>query len=1158
MWALREDVAVDMADVRSPRRYVRAVRHKVDGPENVGVSICNHTSETNSGDAKKPDDTWCVGGFDVFARRTSPLRRKRAPLTPREFDCDALVTRTLEEARGLEKSGSDPERKSERVPLSKLVPGNKSLHQRLSEERATSREETLTHGTPVSSRGVTLSNATADSTPNAHTGPEHSPASSEESTSSFWCAEKRKSEFPEFEQTVRETKYSYETSENERRDARRRHRKRLATIVVAQWRWFSKDALDDLPGKMHHEWRRKKKIVREWRRVAGEESSLAALRAVAAAREKRLKRAVQAFTVRRDEMTHGGTVGLGDDRHVMTDITTTQMEPTSTSFETLNQDSASVLIQFRRWRRYTRNASQIRKRKAQRNAMADARQASRKRTMKRCMVKQWHLFTAKKKARKILKQKIVASVLASVAANGKTRHFTIWRDLIGRLRVGNAIAVARFARHRTVAVSRNAFVNWRDGFVKPRIAVKQFTEGIKRRRNSQLMQKTWTAWFDALPVLKEERNIVTNCWHEWTDCVSQTKWRIGKADTFRAALVEKTKGEFFSEWKFSTKESLRDEKFEFSLRKLLTAQRLEVLRNAFCDGFSTPVQMARNNSKADTQLLRYKSRKALQVWIQFERDQKNKKAKKQNAILFHKKYLLEMTWSRWAVSFMKKQRKLHSSEKKLARALATRRALISCRAFIGWSYQSKVVGRAKRRILRDAVNFRNAFLVTQGFSVWRVVMDTRKELDLLDDAKLELVMATLSATKTARVFDTFVEWTRSKLARRAVKNVAVTKHKNQTLKSSLFAWRHFVTDRVTEQKQLETATKHSDTRLTYCAVEAWVKYVVQRRRDGLLRYKAETFLTNKRAQKAFKSLQLHKNIKAEKRNRLTMAIESHRISLLKDGCGAWLSEGFRRRELRSEFLVDKVADETARKTVLVWRSVAKYATRWLRETRKRKGRVGTGIQSGSVSKTGTVEPFLETTLPSRSTLSLEAPPTAPYAVQDTFDSTTPPVFVAPAKRNRPPPRRGDLFVQPTVSALRLFAHTIRPSKPPVTRPPRVPMTSAACIDTGSRDSYVDTSEDVTYEFTPQTLDRHESIIAEYETLKAESVKLKGDLMDIDQLLHDGEISEIQAATKKGTIHAAAAHVRYRRAALLPAVRQAAFALGEARSDLASTAAGSVW
>ena len=96
------------------------------------------------------------------------------------------------------------------------MPGNKSLHQRLSEERATSREETLTHGTPVSSRGVTLSNATADSTPNAHTGPEHSPASSEESTSSFWCAEKRKSEFPEFEQTVRETKYSYETSENER------------------------------------------------------------------------------------------------------------------------------------------------------------------------------------------------------------------------------------------------------------------------------------------------------------------------------------------------------------------------------------------------------------------------------------------------------------------------------------------------------------------------------------------------------------------------------------------------------------------------------------------------------------------------------------------------------------------------------------------------------------------------------------------------------------------------------------------------------------------------------------------------------------------------------------------------------------------------------
>jgi hypothetical protein len=33
---------------------------------------------------------------------------------------------------------------------------------------------------------------------------------------------------------------------------RRRHRKRLAQIVVGQWKWFASDALAMLPGSMHH------------------------------------------------------------------------------------------------------------------------------------------------------------------------------------------------------------------------------------------------------------------------------------------------------------------------------------------------------------------------------------------------------------------------------------------------------------------------------------------------------------------------------------------------------------------------------------------------------------------------------------------------------------------------------------------------------------------------------------------------------------------------------------------------------------------------------------------------------------------------------------------------------------------------------------------
>ena len=48
------------------------------------------------------------------------------------------------------------------------------------------------------------------------------------------------------------------------RIARRRHRKRLAQIVVGQWKWFAADALAVLPGAMHQSWRTKRRAVWEW------------------------------------------------------------------------------------------------------------------------------------------------------------------------------------------------------------------------------------------------------------------------------------------------------------------------------------------------------------------------------------------------------------------------------------------------------------------------------------------------------------------------------------------------------------------------------------------------------------------------------------------------------------------------------------------------------------------------------------------------------------------------------------------------------------------------------------------------------------------------------------------------------------------------------
>jgi hypothetical protein len=100
----------------------------------VDASPFSEASRGRRREDENQTEDWCVGGFDVFERRTSPLRRKRAPLVPSEFDHDALVRRALEQARGGEK-GADvgPAHLATRAPLRALVPGNASLHRRAEE-----------------------------------------------------------------------------------------------------------------------------------------------------------------------------------------------------------------------------------------------------------------------------------------------------------------------------------------------------------------------------------------------------------------------------------------------------------------------------------------------------------------------------------------------------------------------------------------------------------------------------------------------------------------------------------------------------------------------------------------------------------------------------------------------------------------------------------------------------------------------------------------------------------------------------------------------------------------------------------------------------------------------------------------------------------------
>ena len=318
-----EDAVVDEApgETRPPRRYVASA--EVGDSENSAVSSGNAPSlrqDTSENDphqdgTRHPDDTWHVAGFDVFSTRVSPLRRKRVPLTPNDFDCDGVaVARTLREARGGADVGSahrDPpvtNPNTTRVPLQKLVPGNKTLHRKVAQVRGLlSNEMDLSPGVTISvgsgsspsdsALGVKSRLIAHTATPDAvvdfsRSAVDFSPSFSIASTSSAWSAE-RTNVRPSPSSAIDESRHYVATNETNEtasetaaetaetaaaRDARRRHRKRLAKIVVSQWRFFAGDALECLPGTMHQRWRVKNNVLKQWHRVAVEESSLAALR----------------------------------------------------------------------------------------------------------------------------------------------------------------------------------------------------------------------------------------------------------------------------------------------------------------------------------------------------------------------------------------------------------------------------------------------------------------------------------------------------------------------------------------------------------------------------------------------------------------------------------------------------------------------------------------------------------------------------------------------------------------------------------------------------------------------------------------------------------------------------------------------------------------
>jgi hypothetical protein len=152
MWAPR-DTSAGTSRASSPRREETRVVADTRTDLLGCVDGCSVFSEAHRGLRREDENAedWRVGGFDVFERRTSPLRRKRAPLVPGEFDHDELVRNALERARGgLVKAVGSAHLATEitpRIPLKALVPGNAGLHRGVAEHRAgLVRERSISRG----------------------------------------------------------------------------------------------------------------------------------------------------------------------------------------------------------------------------------------------------------------------------------------------------------------------------------------------------------------------------------------------------------------------------------------------------------------------------------------------------------------------------------------------------------------------------------------------------------------------------------------------------------------------------------------------------------------------------------------------------------------------------------------------------------------------------------------------------------------------------------------------------------------------------------------------------------------------------------------------------------------------------------------------------
>ena len=256
----------------------------------------------------------------------------------------------------------------------------------------------------------------------------------------------------------------------------------------------------------------------------------------------------------------------------------------------------------------------------------------------------------------------------------------------------------------------------------------------------------------------------------------------------------------------------------------------------------------------------------------------------------------------------------------------------------------------------------------------------------------------------------------------------------------------------------------------------------------------------------------------------------HRDVSMRDGARAWLAAGLESRDRRAERSARVAAEEAAAALV----RAGKFARRWRHRVLGARESVARfepfereAAVAGADSRTRSNQPDCS----SGGSAASSEDPYRPRLVGGYLgckraDAEAPAVTAVTAiTAVTPDAPRGFVsfprLLHPTPPGLPT------PPSPWVGRPPRTPPASATSSATSSASV-----------MTPEDLKRHESVIVEHEALRAESARLATEARGID-----GDGPEDDA--RRRALEAAASHLRQRRRELLPAVRAAAAALGEA-------------